>query len=382
MLLLVFAAVVLATALNSLVRRLQTFGMRRSVAILCTMLALIGIGGIFIGVVFPPFVEQFVSLIELIPKGLEEVVGWVTMLAQRQPDLFRFGEPIDLSNLSNLAQQIQPLLQNLIQNFLAFFSNSFAILLQSLLVVILTFMLLANPIAYRQSLIQLFPSFYRRRADDILVECEIALGNWFGGIVISSVSVGLLSGIGLLILQVRLVLAHALLAGLLNFIPNIGPALSVAFPLFITLVDSPWKSIAVIILYVIIQNVESYWLTPTVMAHQVSLLPAITLSAQIFFATFFGFLGLLLALPLTVVAKVWIQEALIKDVLDRCQSSSTSGVRRAMKPSSLTTNALSEAIAPTQPVTNVDHPTEEAYPTVDMTNQEAIAPHPDIEPSA
>jgi hypothetical protein len=53
------------------------------------------------------------------------------------------------------------------------------------------------------------------------------------------------------------------------------------------------------------------------MAQQVSLLPAITLIAQVFFTTFFGFLGLLLALPLTVVGKVWLNAVLIEDVLDR-----------------------------------------------------------------
>jgi predicted PurR-regulated permease PerM len=52
------------------------------------------------------------------------------------------------------------------------------------------------------------------------------------------------------------------------------------------------------------------------MAHQVSLLPAVTLISQLFFVTFFGFLGLFLALPLTVVAKIWVQEVLVKDVLD------------------------------------------------------------------
>lgn len=58
------------------------------------------------------------------------------------------------------------------------------------------------------------------------------------------------------------------------------------------------------------------------MAHQVALLPAVTLTAQIFFTTFFGALGLLMALPLAVVAKTWIEETLFKDILDRWQHSS------------------------------------------------------------
>jgi predicted PurR-regulated permease PerM len=88
-------------------------------------------------------------------------------------------------------------------------------------------------------------------------------------------------------------------------------------PITVALLDAPWKAIAVLILYIIIQNIESYWLTPTVMAKQVALLPAVTLTSQILFATLFGALGLLMAIPLTVVAKTWLEEVLFKDVLDK-----------------------------------------------------------------
>jgi predicted PurR-regulated permease PerM len=169
--------------------------------------------------------------------------------------------------------------------------------------------------------LKLFPSFYRRRADEILTLSELALGNWLTGILINCIFIGLLSGLGLWALQIKLVLVHALMAGILNFIPNIGPAASVVFPIMIALLDEPWKIWAVLVLYFIIQNIESYWLTPIVMAKQVSLLPAVTLIAQIFFASTFGLLGLLLALPLTVVVKTWVEEAIFKDILDRWQTS-------------------------------------------------------------
>lgn len=131
------------------------------------------------------------------------------------------------------------------------------------------------------------------------------------------VFVGALSGIGLWILQVPLALAHAVIAGLFNLIPNVGPTLSVVFPMAIALLDAPWKAGAVLILYLVIQQIESYWLTPTVMAKQVSLLPAITLTAQIVFASLFGPLGLLIALPLAIVVGTWIEEVVFKDILDR-----------------------------------------------------------------
>jgi len=70
---------------------------------------------------------------------------------------------------------------------------------------------------------------------------------------------------------------------LLAFIPNLDPALSVIPPMAIALIASPWKAIAVLILYIIIQQLESNLLTPCVMAQQVALLPAITLSVQVVF---------------------------------------------------------------------------------------------------
>jgi predicted PurR-regulated permease PerM len=214
-------------------------------------------------------------------------------------------------------QSLSALGAQLAGNVFAFFSNSVVASLQVLLVLALSVMLVLQPQAYRRLALQLFPSFYRRRADEILTLSELALGNWLTGIVINSVFIALLSGLGLWALQIKLVLVHALMAGILNFIPNIGPAASVAFPLMIALLDSPWKIGAVLFLYFMIQNIESYWLTPIVMAKQVSLLPALTLIAQLFFASLFGLLGLLLALPLTVVAKTWLEEAILKDILDQ-----------------------------------------------------------------
>ncbi|MEN9568284.1 MAG: hypothetical protein RLZZ69_3480, partial [Cyanobacteriota bacterium] len=120
-----------------------------------------------------------------------------------------------------------------------------------------------------------------------------------------------------------LALAHAVIAGLLNFIPNVGPTLSVFLPMAIALLDAPWKALAVLVLYVIIQQIESYWLTPTIMAKQVSLLPAITLISQLVFASLFGALGLLIALPLTIVVGTWIEEILFKDFLDKWKKNST-----------------------------------------------------------
>jgi predicted PurR-regulated permease PerM len=313
LLLLIFMAIVFTVALNRCVKGLQRLGIKRGLAILITLLTSLAIVILFFIIIVPPFIEQFQKLIELLPQAWDLVRN--NSIRWRQQ--FQFDWLPSLPNLSDLVQQLQPLGTFVFSNFFTFFSNSIAAILQLLFVLVLAIMMLANPQPYRQAFLKLFPHFYRRRAEEILTLSEAGLGNWLLGIAISSTMVGLFSGFGLFVLQINLVLVHAILAGLLNFIPNIGPTASVIFPILIAVIDAPWKIVAILILYFIIQNVESYLLTPTVMAKQVSLLPAITLIAQIFFAQIFGILGLLLALPLTVVVKTWLDELLFKDILDQ-----------------------------------------------------------------
>ena len=313
-LLLVFTAIVLATALNRGVRLVQKTGINRGLSVLVTIAVTVLAFLLFYWIIVPPFIEQFQILIDLIPTGIDRLRFLLSQWRNDTPPWL--PEPPDVSSGF---QQIQPFIAQVFGNFYSFFSSSLIAVGQFLLVLILTLMFLGNPGAYRQAFVRLFPSFYRRRADKILSECEVALDNWFGGVIVNSLFIGTLSGIGLSIIGVDLILAHALLAGLLNFIPNIGPVLSVVSPMTIALLEQGGflKAGAVLVLYVVVQQVESYWLTPTVMAKQVSLLPAVTLLAQLFFARTFGLIGLFLALPLTVIAQVWIKRLLLEDILDR-----------------------------------------------------------------
>ncbi|MFB2918397.1 AI-2E family transporter [Aerosakkonema funiforme] len=310
--LLVFAAVVLATALNRLARRLQQSRLPRLWAVMLSIAIMVIVLIGFFLLIVPPFVAEVQQLVELFPKGVNRINQWLNLLRNNFPTQFNQYLP----DINSLSQQLQPVLNRLLGGSVAFFSNTLGGVLSFLLVLVLTLMMLAQPQSYRKTFVRLFPSFYRRRVDGILDQCEVALGRWIIGALISMSVVALLSVIGLSILGVRLALAQGVLAGLLNFIPNIGPTLSVVLPMTIALLDAPWKSVAVLIVYFFIQQFESNFLTPYVMAQQVALLPAITLMSQVFFATFFGFLGLILALPLTVVGQVWVREVLIKDILD------------------------------------------------------------------
>lgn len=318
--LLILTAVILAIALNSLVRWIQRFGIKRGRAMLMALILVLTGGILFFSLVMPPFLNQFQQLVNLVPRGWQQLLTWADQILENPPVWLPEIQIPTVPDLATWAEQVIPATRDLVSNFYAIFTVTLATLLQVLLVIVLTLMFLADPLAYRRLLIGMFPLFYRKRAEGILNQCEIALLSWMKGIAINSLFVASLSGMGLLILGIQFVLAHALMTGLFNFIPNIGPTLSLVFPVSVALLATPWKAIAVVILYLVIQNVESYWFSPMVMQRQVSLLPAATLIAQIFFAGFFGFLGLVLALPLAVIAKIWIDEVWIKDYLDRKES--------------------------------------------------------------
>ncbi|PSB11877.1 AI-2E family transporter [Pleurocapsa sp. CCALA 161] len=317
LLLLLFTAIVLATSLNILVKTFQRRGIKRVNAVFLSMLLLILVTISCVWIVIPPFIDQFQDLAKLVPQGIEKLNIWIDLLSERlDPRIITL-----LPDTEELNQQLQPLIKQFLGSGLTVFYNSLGVLLGILLLLAITLMLLADPVTYRQGFKRLFPAFYRRRVEEILDLCAKGLEGWLVGILFNMVVIALLSFMVLLLLGIPLALSQAMLAGVMTFIPNLGPTLSVISPMAIALIEAPWKSLTVLVLYIIIQQIESNVLTPIVMAQQVALLPAVTLLSQIFFATFFGFLGLFLSLPLTVVAQIWFKEVIIKDVLDQWNSS-------------------------------------------------------------
>lgn len=310
---LLFAGIALAVAIDTLARVPQRYGWKRgpsvAIAFLTVIFSLVLLGLL----VFPPLIEQIAQLVTLVPVALGEIQGLADRLVER------FPTAVELPNLRDLFNTLSPQTTQFVTQSLMFLNSSLNIAIGIFLVVILTILLLLNPSAYVESFVRIFPAFYRSRIRYILKQCDRALRGWSAGIAINSIFIATLSAVGLWLIGVPLVLAHATIAGIMNFIPNIGPTLSVLPPLVVALTVDPIKAIGVLILYVILQNVESAVLTPIVMSRQVALLPGFILLAQLFFASFFGFLGLFLALPLAAVMQVWIKEVVVIDVLDRWQ---------------------------------------------------------------
>ncbi len=303
-LLLAFAAVIFAVVLNRAVSFVQRWVPARPAAVLIVLLG----GGLVVGglgvVIVPPFTQQIRDFIELSPQIIDRFQTWLQNREFANAEILEDFQFVD--SISNQLANFD--LRMLINRSLMVFSNTLSLTLNVLLVIVVTLMMLLNPYPYRQLFKVIFPSSLRRTVDRVLDDCNEAITGWFIGISFNMLVIATLSMIGLWILGVPLALANGLLAGLLAFIPNIGPVVSVIPPVAIALLETPWKGLAVIGLYILIQQFESNVLTPLVMKQQVNLLPAVTLFAQVMFSIFFGFLGLLLALPLALTAQQWLNE--------------------------------------------------------------------------
>lgn len=310
------AAVVLATTLNRLVRRYRQANLKRGYAILLSLTIVLSLSGLLIALILMRLVDQFNQFLNLIPIAINELQWWVYELQSRIPD----GMMTNLPSLIDLTQQLQIAANWMIRNIYLLFSNSLTLLLNILFVFVLAIMLLANPQRYRRGLVNVFPAFYRQRADEILSKCEVRLVHYVAGIAVSMIFVGITSTIGLLGLQVPLPIVNGLLAGLSGFIPYVGAIVSAIPPILLALLDAPWKALAVLLLYFTIQQVEGNFVTPLIMERQVNLLPATTLALLTALGTFLGFLGLLLGLPIIIIAQTWLEEAVINDILEPWKS--------------------------------------------------------------
>lgn len=306
--LLTFTAIVLAVVLNRAVNFLRRWIPSRTISVIISVIVILLILGLFGIIIVPPFGKQLQELIDLSPQVAEQLEQWVQEIENIGPISLENFQGIDFifSQIKNFD------METIFNRFFMLFSNTLTITLNIVLTIAITIMMLLSPMSYRQLFIKAFPSSIRRQVDQVLDNCEAAISGWFIGISFNMAIIALLSMTGLWILGVPLALANGLLAGLLALIPNMGPVISVVPPTAIALLDAPWKAIAVIGLYVIIQQIESNILTPLVMKQQVSLLPAVTLLSQVAFALFFGFLGLLLALPLTLTLQQWLNEFWVK----------------------------------------------------------------------
>lgn len=305
-LMIIFAGVLLAVALRALADLLgKATGLSNgwALAAVLVLLGAIGIGGGMLAAA--PVTEQVGELVRRLPESIQTVREWLSQY-QWGRWLLYWSPPVEMveKEMPNIVNQATGVLYSTIGAVAA--------------VVIILFVglyLAADVKLYTNGVLRLVPLGYRPRMAEILGSLGITLRRWLLGQFITMTFVGVLTFVGLWLLDVPLAFILALLAFVLEFVPNFGPIIAAVPAVLIAFVQSPELGLWVLALYFVIQQAESYLVTPLIQRQAVSLPPALTITAQVLLGILVGPIGLLLATPLTAVVVVLVKMLYVEDAL-------------------------------------------------------------------
>jgi predicted PurR-regulated permease PerM len=194
-------------------------------------------------------------------------------------------------------------------------NTTVAVLARLILIAFVGIFLTLQPGMYRRGLLRLLPIRTRHRASEVMDAVGANLRSWLVGKVISAIAIGVATWVGLELLGIPLSLILSVLAALLSFIPNFGPIMAMIPAMLLGLMQSLSLALYVGLLYVGIQIVETYLLTPWLAHRTASIPPALTMVTQIFLGVLFGGMGVILAAPVTAAGLVLMRMLYVEDVL-------------------------------------------------------------------
>jgi predicted PurR-regulated permease PerM len=197
----------------------------------------------------------------------------------------------------------------------SFLSSTVAVLGGLLLILFTAIYIGAEPDLYQKGLLHLVPHAARPRASEVLKAIGVTLRKWLVAQLIMMVVIGVIDAVGLSLLGVKAALALGLIAGLLEFIPMLGPILSAVPAIAMAFLDSPQKALFVALLCWGVQFLEGHILAPLLMKRGVDLPPVVTLIGLSLMAIVFGFLGMMVAVPVLAVVMVTVRMLYVEDVV-------------------------------------------------------------------
>lgn len=197
----------------------------------------------------------------------------------------------------------------------SFLSSTVAVVTGLFLILVLSIYIGANPGFYKKGMLYMIPPASRPRASQVLTAIGMTLQRWLRAQLIAMAVIGVVTAAGLWALGVKGALALGLIAGLLEFIPMIGPLLSAVPAVAMGFLDSPQKALFVILLYTGIQLMENHILIPIVMKEGVDLPPVLTILGLAVMSIVFGFLGMLVAVPILAAILVAVKLLYVEDVM-------------------------------------------------------------------
>jgi predicted PurR-regulated permease PerM len=305
-LLLLFAGVLVAIFIDGIatwIRRRTRAGRGVSIAIALLGLVLVfGVVGVYSA---PDIAEQVGQLGQELPRAVDTVRqqldkhSWTKVLLDQLPS----------------AKELRSPGIGLVRRATGALSSTAIALARMVVIAAIGVFLTIQPGLYRRGFLRLIPVRKRERAAEVLDAVTSNLRGWLVGKVLSAIAIGVATWTGLQLLGIPLALILSVLAGVFSFIPNVGPVLAVVPAMLLGLLQSPSLALYVFLLYLGIQIVETYLLTPWLAHRTADLPPALTLVTQILLGVLFGGMGVIMAAPVTAAGIVLMRMVYVEDVL-------------------------------------------------------------------
>ena len=248
---------------------------------------------------------QIDLLVEQLPRAVRELQHYIE------------GYPLGRRLRAQLptATAWTPPRENVFARVTGIFSSTLGLIMDVAVIFFVGLYLAVDPRLYLRGVLRLVPLGRRRRASEVMRAAGETLWWLLLGRLFSMAVIGVLTALGLWLLGVPLALTLGLVAALLTFVPLIGPILAAVPAVLLALLQSPRQALLVVALYLAIQAVETYLITPLVLRRTAALPPALTLAVLTLAGVFFGFLGLLLAAPIGAVVLILVKMIYVEDLL-------------------------------------------------------------------
>ncbi len=306
-LILVLVALVIAATLRPMVSALQHRGLPKALALLFIYLGILGVlAGLFV-LVIPALVDQGGALV----RGLPQMYASLVDSLEKNPNAAIRTLPQRLPTGDQLASQLQAVSSVVLTGALGIGMGVLALLAQILSVVVLSIYLTLDQSRLERFWLSLAPAARRPELLAIWREIESRLGGYVRGELLLMTSIGVLASLGYLVIGLPYPLALGALAGLVEFVPMVGPTLGAIPAILVALSISPQAALLVLVYSIVIQFTENNILVPRMMGHSVGVSPITVILAVFAFSSLLGITGAFLAIPLAAIVQVLIDHLIM-----------------------------------------------------------------------
>ena len=297
-----FIALIFASAVDPWVDWMQKKKIPRGLGIIFIYFVMFAVVGTVIYLIIPPIIEQVNELASSFPQILDKVISGFKFLKNYSSEHQIFD------NIKSYSGTISSNLQSAAGGIFSTVSGVFGGIFSFFLILVITFYMTVEENAMKKIVWSVVPKQKQVYVMHLINRMQKKVGLWLRGQLILSLIIFLLTYIGLLILGVKYALVLALIAGLTEFVPYLGPVLASIPAIFIALTQTPMLALFVAVLYYIIQLVENHIIVPKLMQKVVGLNPIVSIAVLLIGFKIGGIAGAILSIPVATAVSVFISD--------------------------------------------------------------------------